>query len=67
MRVYGMPALLSVLSVAGLVLALTGDGLVDAVAVVLVGFPLALIVRSFLRGRSPSATAPARPDPESKD
>jgi len=65
LRVYGVPALLGVLSIGGLVLALTGDGIVDAVAVILVTLPLAAIVRSFLRGRASSA--PVTSDPESQD
>jgi hypothetical protein len=64
-RVYGVPALLGVLSIAGLVLALMGDGVVDALAVALVTSPLAAIVRSFLRGRAPSAPVPS--EPESQD
>ena len=66
LRVYGMPALLGVLSIGGLVLALTGDSAVDVIAVALVAFPLAVIVRSFLRGRAPSS-APASSEPESQD
>ena len=40
-----------------------GDG--DALAVALVTVPLAAIVRSFLRGRAPSA--PVSSEPESQD
>ncbi len=42
-----------------------GDGVVDALAIALVTVPLAAIVRSFLRGRAPSAPAPS--EPESQD
>jgi len=65
LRVYGAPGLLCALSVSGLILALVGGAAVDAIAIVLVAAPLAVVIRSFLRGRSPSA--PVISEPESQD
>lgn len=50
MKTYGIPLLLWASTVAGLVLALVGDGLADVVAVVLVALPIAVSATAAARG-----------------
>ncbi len=48
-RVFAMPALLLVASIAGLVLGLTGDGLPDALSWALLSIPIILAAIAFAR------------------
>jgi hypothetical protein len=48
-RIFAIPAALVASSLAGLVLALTGDGWRDTLAALLLLFPLCLLVRAGLR------------------
>lgn len=49
-RVYRGPAIVALLTAAGLALALFGDGLWDAVSWVLLAIPLLMLARFFVRG-----------------
>ena len=48
-RVFAMPLVLLAATLVGLVLGLTGDGLRDVAAWILVGFPLALLALFLFR------------------
>ncbi|WP_165665419.1 hypothetical protein [Metapseudomonas otitidis] len=50
-RIFAVPALLAALSAIGLVGALLGDGIWDALAWIGLGLPVALALRPFLRRR----------------
>ena len=60
LRVYAVPAVLGIASIGGLVLALVSEGWLDAVALVLVTAPLAVILRHSVRARSSRGDAPSR-------
>lgn len=49
-RIFAIPAVLGVLTAAGLISALLGDGVFDVIAWVCVGAPIATIVASILGG-----------------
>ncbi|MCH7630104.1 MULTISPECIES: hypothetical protein [Novosphingobium] len=58
-RVLGLPLLLAALTLAGLVLGLTGDGVRDLVCVALLALPLVLfLVHWRRRARAPSSRKP---------
>lgn len=50
-RVFAMPLMLALVSLAGLVLGLTGDGWRDALSVVLLMIPVILFARHWLKRR----------------
>lgn len=56
-----VPVALAALSVAGLVIGLTGDGWRDALCIAALATPLAITIPFFLRPRSSGGGASARP------
>ena len=56
--ILGWPLALALLSVAGLIVGLTGDGVRNFAACLLAGLPLAVLVRSWLRAKRASAPNP---------